>query len=101
MTAGRCRFYSIARNLTSKLESLSPFTELLDQAGRDCGSSQNVNAHHRHSIITAIGLIFGLACTPVCHAACIPKNLATSAPQDPVARVLSAQNACPRTPHEF
>ena len=56
---------------------------------------------NRHSIITAIGLIFGLACAPVCHAACIPKNLATPAPQDPVARVLSAQNACPRTPHEF
>jgi hypothetical protein len=54
-----------------------------------------------HSIINAIGLIFGLACASICHAACIPKNLETPAPQDPVVRVLSAQNACPKDAIEF
>src|SRR5215471_4493323 len=52
-------------------------------------------------IALAIGLILTLACTPVCYAACVPKHLATPAPRDPVARVLAAQDACPKDAIEF
>lgn len=55
----------------------------------------------RNSVIAATAFIFGLTCAPFCHAACIPKDLATPAPQDPVARVLAAQNTCPKNAVEF
>ena len=53
------------------------------------------------SIMTSTVLIFGLACAAPCSAACIPQNLATPAPQDPVARVLAAQSACPKNAVEW
>src|SRR5262245_4452635 len=55
----------------------------------------------RNSIITTTVFIVGLTCAPFCHAACIPKDLVTPAPQDPVARVLAAQNACPKDAVDF
>ena len=54
-----------------------------------------------HSIITGLILILGVVCTTLCHAACTVQKLATPTPKDPVARVLAAQDACPRTPREF
>jgi hypothetical protein len=56
---------------------------------------------NRHSIITAVVSVLGVVFTPLCHAACTVQKLATPAPKDPVARVLAAQDACPRTPREF
>jgi hypothetical protein len=56
---------------------------------------------NRHSIITAVVLVLGVVFTTLCHAACTVQKLATPAPKDPVARVLAAQDACPRTPREF
>jgi hypothetical protein len=54
------------------------------------------------SIIAGAVLVFGLACATPGRAACIPKKeLATPAPQDPVARVLAAQTACPKNAVEF
>ena len=54
------------------------------------------------SIIAGTVLVFGLACATPGRAACIPqKELATPAPQDPVARVLAAQTACPKNAVEF
>ena len=54
------------------------------------------------SIIAGTVLVFGLACATPGRAACIPqKDLATPAPQDPVARVLAAQTACPKNAAEF
>jgi hypothetical protein len=55
----------------------------------------------RNFIVATTVLTLGLACAPPCYAACIPKGLATPAPQDPVARVLAAQNACPKNAVEF
>jgi hypothetical protein len=55
----------------------------------------------RHSIITGIVLVLGVAFTTLCHAACPVQKLATPAPKDPVARVLGAQDTCPRNPREF
>jgi hypothetical protein len=55
----------------------------------------------RHSIITGVVLVLGAVFTTLCHAACTVQKLATPAPKDPVARVLAAQDACPRTPREF
>src|SRR5262245_4843846 len=57
----------------------------------------------RNSIIATIvaTTVLGLTCAPSAHAACIPKGLAMPAPQDPVARVLAAQDACPKNAVEF
>jgi hypothetical protein len=55
----------------------------------------------RYSIITGLVLILGVVFTTLCHAACTVQKLATPAPTDPVARVLAAQDACPRSPREF
>jgi hypothetical protein len=55
----------------------------------------------RSSIIATTFLLLGLISGPHSYAACIPKDLATPAPQDPVARVLAAQKACPKTAVEF
>jgi hypothetical protein len=44
-------------------------------------------------------MLFALA-VPT-RAACTPRNLATPAPQDPVARVLAQLNACPKNAMEF
>jgi hypothetical protein len=55
----------------------------------------------RRPILVATALVFELMCAPLCHAACIPKNLATPAPQDPIALVLAAQTRCPKDAVEF
>lgn len=55
----------------------------------------------RNSIIAASVLVLGLTWAPLSHAACIPKDIAAPAPQDPVARVLAAQNACPKDAAQF
>ncbi|MEO7272821.1 MAG: hypothetical protein ABIX28_13785 [Vicinamibacterales bacterium] len=52
-------------------------------------------------------LIAGLTCAALAGAvgpargACVPSQLGTPAPRDPVALVLAAQPSCPRTPLEF
>ena len=46
-----------------------------------------------------LALVFASA--GLSHAACVPKNRASPAPQDPVARVLSQQNTCPKNAMEF
>jgi len=43
----------------------------------------------------------GVMCASFCHAACVPENLLSPAPQDPVARVLAEQDACPSNAVEF
>ncbi len=49
------------------------------------------------------GLTFGavVAMAVPVRAACVPGQLGTPAPRDPVALVLAAQTSCPRTPLEF
>src|SRR6266496_5682297 len=58
---------------------------------------------HRNSFssITRAVLTFVFASAGFSHAACVPKSLPTPAPQDPVARVLSQQNGCPKNAMEF
>ena len=56
---------------------------------------------HRRPIIATAVLMFGLTWAPFGHAACVPQNLATPAPRDPVAQVLAAQSACPKDAVEF
>ena len=56
---------------------------------------------NRRLIIATAVLMFGLTWAPFGHAACVPKNLATPAPRDPVVRVLAAQSACPKDAVEF
>ena len=53
------------------------------------------------SMITRTGLIIVFACAVFARAACVPQNLATPSPKDPVARVLAQQNACPKNAMEF
>ncbi|MEO8052909.1 MAG: hypothetical protein ABI833_21060 [Acidobacteriota bacterium] len=52
-------------------------------------------------IQSGTGLIFVFASAVLSSAACIPNNLATPAPRDPVAQVLARQNACPKNAIEF
>jgi hypothetical protein len=55
----------------------------------------------RQSVVAAAALMLSLTCAPLCHAACVPAGLATSAPKDPVMRLLTAQDSCPRNAMEF
>ena len=55
----------------------------------------------RRSIVTAMILLFEIALSGLCYADCVPRNLATPPPKDPVVRVLAAQNECPRNAIEF
>jgi hypothetical protein len=55
----------------------------------------------RRFIIAGAALVLGLACNTLSQAACVPQNLATPAPQDPVVLTLAAQNTCPRNAVEF
>lgn len=55
----------------------------------------------RRFMTTGAVLIFAFSSVAVSRAACIPKNLATPAPRDPVARVLALQNTCPKNAMEF
>ena len=48
----------------------------------------------RETIIVALVLMLAAACGTPSQAACIPKDLPTPPPRDPVARVLAAQAAC-------
>jgi hypothetical protein len=48
-----------------------------------------------------IALMLEIAGTAAGRADCIPGNLATPAPRDPVARVLAAQRTCPKDAIEF
>jgi hypothetical protein len=76
-------------------DAASPFGRHSNNAQ---GGHRNVDAqlHDRH-VRSSVGLV----CAPPSHASCIPKGLATPAPQDPVARVLAKQNACPKNAVEF
>jgi hypothetical protein len=53
------------------------------------------------STVAGIVLMFGMAGAVPAWADCIPRNLATPAPQDAVARVLAAQSACPENAIQF
>jgi hypothetical protein len=53
------------------------------------------------SAAAGIALMLEMAGAAPGWADCVPENLATPAPQDPVARVLATQNACPRNAVEF
>ena len=53
------------------------------------------------SIIAGTVCILALAFAGVSRAACVPHNLATPAPRDPVALVLAQQAACPKNPVQF
>jgi hypothetical protein len=53
------------------------------------------------STLAGIVLMFGLAGAAPAWANCVPRNLATPAPQDPVSRVLAGQSACPKNAIEF
>jgi hypothetical protein len=64
-------------------------------------SRRNVMHKNRSSIIAGTALVFVFASAGFSRAACVPNNLATPAPQDPVARVLSQQNGCPKNAMEF
>jgi hypothetical protein len=55
----------------------------------------------RQYIIACVVLLLCVVFTTLGHAACTAQKLATPAPKDPVARVLAAQDTCPRTPREF
>ena len=53
------------------------------------------------SAVFGIALMLEIAGTAPGRANCIPEDLATPAPQDPVARVLAAQRTCPKNAIEF
>ena len=53
------------------------------------------------SAMFGIALMLEIAGTAPGRADCSPENLATPAPQDPVARVLAAQRTCPKNAIEF
>jgi hypothetical protein len=55
----------------------------------------------RYLLIVGSVLLAAVASAGVSRAACIPKNLATPAPKDPVARILAQQSACPKNAMEF
>src|SRR5713101_5031308 len=46
-------------------------------------------------------LIFVFVFGALTRAACIPQNLATPPPQDPVARVLAQRSTCPKSAMQF
>ena len=56
---------------------------------------------HRLGIVAGALLILGIAFPARSGAACVPTNLATPSPKDPVARVLAGQPACPKNAIEF
>ena len=56
---------------------------------------------NRSSIMTGAVLMLMFSSPFLSRGACVPKNLATPAPKDPVARVLALQNTCPKTAIEF
>jgi hypothetical protein len=51
--------------------------------------------------MTGTVLMFVFSSPFLSRAACVPRNLATPAPKDPVARVLALQNTCPKSAAEF
>jgi hypothetical protein len=51
--------------------------------------------------IAGVALFLALACSTPGQAACVPQNLATPTPKDPVTQVLAAQSTCPRSAVEF
>ena len=53
------------------------------------------------SFITALALATLIGSAGPAGAACVPSQLGTPAPRDPVSLVLGAQASCPRTPLEF
>jgi len=59
------------------------------------------NHSSRCFIMAGTVLLFVLVSAALARAACIPKNLATPAPKDPVARVLAQQNTCPKNAMQF
>jgi hypothetical protein len=64
-------------------------------------ATQMSTFRNTRSVIGTATLFLGLAWVPLCHAACTPDNLATPAPKDPVARVLAAEDRCPKSTIEF
>src|SRR5262249_60615036 len=78
--------------------SALPFERGSSNNGQVIVSAWGVAMLMRNAIIATTVFMLGLTCAPPSHAACIPKGLATPAPQDPVARVLAAPNPCPNTP---
>jgi hypothetical protein len=61
----------------------------------------NMPTHNRRIIVTGVLLLLAIAFPAGSRAACVPTNLATPSPRDPVARVLAAQQTCPRNAIEF
>ena len=57
--------------------------------------------HIRHAGIAGAALILFFGSAVAARAACVPANLPTPAPRDPVARVLAQQEACPKTAIAF
>jgi hypothetical protein len=57
--------------------------------------------HSRRRFIIGTVLILVLTCAGLSRATCIPTDLATPAPQDPVARVLAQLTVCPRNAIEL
>ena len=56
---------------------------------------------NRRVIVTSALLLLVITLPARSRAACVPTNLATPSPKDPVARVLAEQPACPRNAIEF
>src|SRR4051812_48821120 len=55
----------------------------------------------RCSILAGIALLFEMAGAGASWAKCVPQNFPPAVPQDPAARVLAAQDVCPRNVVEF
>src|SRR5262249_46009496 len=55
----------------------------------------------KQSVLAAAALMLGLTYASHCNAACTPAGLPSPAPKDPVARLLAAQDSCPKSPTEF
>ena len=60
--------------------------------------STNLRAAGLVGVAAALFVLWSVA---PAHAACIPSNLPTPSPRDPVVRVLDAQQSCPKTAIEF
>ena len=55
----------------------------------------------KHARIVVVLLALGLGSTEAARAACVPADLPTPPPRDPVARVLAQQSTCPATAIAF
>ena len=55
----------------------------------------------KHARVVGASLALSLATTVAARGACVPANLPTPAPRDPVARVLARQSTCPKTAIDF